>query len=62
MGQAGVVIVPKKSRDDTLIQIVETQAALRVSIEQAKDLADQSEKLIKKHRDEVEAPKPSQAD
>lgn len=36
--------------DKTLNAIEETQAALRESIEEAKDLADKSDRLIKKHR------------
>lgn len=40
--------------EKTLTQIEETQAALRESIEVAKDLADQSDRLIKKHRKEME--------
>ena len=38
----------------TLDAIEETQAELRESIETAKKLADQSEKLIKRHREEME--------
>ena len=38
----------------TLDAIEQTQAALRMSIEQAKDLAAKSERLIKKHRKQVE--------
>ena len=40
--------------EKTLTKIEETQAALRESIETAKDLAEQSERLIKKHRKEME--------
>ena len=39
--------------EKTLSKIEETQAALRESIENAKDLAEQSERLIKKHRREM---------
>ena len=38
----------------TLGEIEQTQAALRESIEQAKELAEKSERLLKKHRKEVE--------
>jgi len=50
--------VPKKPPDETLIKIEETQAALRDSIEQAKKLADDSAKLIKKHRNEIAKDEP----
>jgi hypothetical protein len=40
--------------EQTLTKIEETQAALRESIETAKDLAEQSDRLIKKHRQEME--------
>jgi hypothetical protein len=50
--------VPKKVPDETLIQIEETQAALRDSIEQAKILADQSARPISKHRDEIATDEP----
>jgi hypothetical protein len=50
--------VTKKVPDETLIQIEETQAALRDSIEQAKRLADQSARLISKHRDEIATNEP----
>jgi hypothetical protein len=46
--------VPDKA-DTTLDQIQETQAALRESIETAKDLVEQSDRLIKKHRQEIDA-------
>ena len=50
--------MPKKVPDETLIQIEETQAALRDSIEQAKTLVDQSARLISKHRDEMATNEP----
>jgi hypothetical protein len=51
-----------KPDDETFIQIEETQAALRDSIEKAKELATSSERLIRKHRDEpVAAPPPNPA-
>jgi hypothetical protein len=41
-------------KDKTLDKIKETQAALRESIEEAKALAEESERLVKKHRKEVD--------
>ena len=41
--------------DKTLGEIEKTQAKLRESIATAKDLADKSDKLIKKHRREMKA-------
>ena len=40
--------------DKTLREIEETQAALRESIEEAKNLAEKSERLLKKHRKKIE--------
>ena len=42
-----------KMVEDTLREIEQTQAALRQSIEQTKELADRSEKLISVHRKEL---------
>jgi len=42
-----------KKTDETLSKITETQAALRESIENAKKLAAESERLIKQHRNEI---------
>lgn len=42
------------SGEKTLDQIQETQAALRESIEQAKDFAEKSEQLIAQHREEID--------
>jgi hypothetical protein len=39
--------------DKTLEQIEQTEAALRESIEQAKTLAEKSERLLKKHREDL---------
>lgn len=39
--------------DTTLVQIEETQKALRDSIEETKQLAEQSEKLIRRHRKQL---------
>ena len=48
----------KKRADDTLIRIEENQAALRDCIETAKALAKDSERLIRRHREEMEEAKP----
>ena len=48
--------MPKKHVDQTLIQIEETQAALRDSIERARELAEESERLVRKHREETAKP------
>jgi hypothetical protein len=45
-------------KDETLIRIEQTQTALRESIEKAKDLASESERLIRQHRDEMSNTKP----
>ena len=44
------------SAKKTLDAIEQTQAALRESIEEAKDLAEKSERLIRKHRKTIENP------
>jgi len=49
----GAPQVPDKD-DKTLREIEETQAALRESIEEAKNLAEKSERLLKKHRKKIE--------
>jgi hypothetical protein len=48
--------VPKRPSEETLILIEETQAALRESIEQAKALAEESERLVRKHHPLVAKP------
>lgn len=48
----------KKPSTDTLIQIEETQVALRDSIELAKKLADDSARLIERHRNEIAKDEP----
>lgn len=50
--------VPKTPDDETIIQIEETQAALRDCIARAKSLADDSERLIQRHKGELSEPKP----
>ncbi|HMG47637.1 MAG TPA: hypothetical protein VK614_09285 [Allosphingosinicella sp.] len=42
--------------EETLIAIEKTQAALRDSIEQARELAEESERLVRKHRAETARP------
>lgn len=44
-----------KKSEATLGEIEKTQAKMRESIELAKDLAEKSDKLIKKHRREMNA-------
>ena len=48
----------KKIPDATLIQIEQTQAALRDSIEKTKELAADSDRLLRRHRQEIAKPKP----
>ena len=50
--------MPKQSRDEALIRVEETQAALRASIEQVKDLAADAERLLRQDRSNPEEPKP----
>ncbi len=50
--------VPKQTRDESLIQIEATQSALRESIAQAKELAEESERLVRRHRNEFVEPDP----
>ena len=54
-------MVAKKVVDETLVQIEETQRALRRSIEETKELADQSERLIKRHRKALGEDEPSRS-
>jgi len=42
------------NNDETLDAIERTQAALRTSIAQATDLAEKSDRLIRKHRKKVD--------
>ncbi|HET9429517.1 MAG TPA: hypothetical protein VFO69_14280 [Allosphingosinicella sp.] len=48
--------MPKQAKNDTLARIEESQAALRDSIDKARTLADESDRLIKRHRDEIARP------
>ena len=43
-------------RDDDLIQIEEAQAALRESIEKAKELVEESDRLVRRQRGDQEPP------
>ena len=52
----GTRSLPRKKVDETLIRIEETQAALRDSIERAKELAEESDRLLRRHRKEVVKP------
>jgi len=45
-----------KPSEETLITIEETQAALRDSIEKARELAEESERLVRKHREATAKP------
>ena len=45
-----------KPSEETLITIEETQAALRDSIEKARELTEESERLVRKHRKEMAKP------
>jgi hypothetical protein len=49
----GISQLPDNDKE-TLDEIEQTQAALRESIEEAKELAEKSERLLKKHRKKVE--------
>jgi hypothetical protein len=51
--------VTNRPEDEALIRIEETQKALRLSIEQARELAEESDRLVRKHRDEIADPKPT---
>jgi len=45
-----------KPMNETLCEIEEAQAALRDSIEQARDLAEETERLVLRHRIQTAAP------
>ena len=45
-----------KPSEETLITIEETQAALRDSIEKARELAEESERLVREHREAMAKP------
>jgi hypothetical protein len=53
--------LPKKPVEQTFIQIEETQAALRDSIARAKELTRESERLVRRHRQETVKPPNPQA-
>ena len=48
--------MPKIKADAALIRIEETQAALRDSIERAKKLTEESDRLVRRHRKPVAVP------
>ena len=48
--------LPTKKMAETLVEIEEAQAALRDSIERARDLTAETDRLVLKHR--IEAAKP----
>lgn len=48
--------LPTKSMDETLFEIEEAQAALRDSIERARDLAAETDRLVLRHRTEIAKP------
>jgi hypothetical protein len=48
--------LPKKPSDETLIEIEEAQAGLRDSIERARDLVEETDRLVLKHRIETARP------
>ena len=50
--------VAKNVTDDSLVEIEETQAALRTCIAQARELAEDSERLVRKHRAQAAETKP----
>lgn len=49
-------LLPTKAVDETLIEIEEAQAALRVSIARARGLTEETERLVLKHRAEPAKP------
>ena len=51
----------RRKQDDTLSRIEQAQEALRESIEKTKELAEESERLVRKHRTEVAESKPPKA-
>ena len=54
LGRSGRDKSVNKQADEPLARIVEkTQAALRDSIDQAKRLASEAERLVKRHRNEI---------
>ena len=51
--------VAKRPNDEKLLQIEQNQAALRKSIEKTKELAADSDRLIRRHRHEPKPPNPA---
>jgi hypothetical protein len=54
-------VLPTKKMDETLCEIEEAQAALRDSIERARDLAEETDRLVHKHRTETVEPRNPQS-
>ena len=50
--ETGIALVPNKMGQETLVRIEETQAALRDSIARARALAEESDRLLRRHRQE----------
>jgi hypothetical protein len=48
--------LPTKKMTETLVEIEEAQAGLRDSIERARDLAEETDRLVHKHRREAAKP------
>jgi hypothetical protein len=48
--------LPRKKVEETLVEIEAAQAGLRDSIERARDLAEETDRIVHKHR--CETPKP----
>ena len=48
--------VSSSTKNDALIEIEETQAALRESIRKARELAEQSDRLLRRQRESEEPP------
>jgi hypothetical protein len=48
--------VASSSKNDALIEIEETQAALRESIRKARELSEQSDRLLRRGRGDPESP------
>jgi hypothetical protein len=52
----GAPALPNKTMDQTLVEIEEAQEALRDSIERARDLTEETERLVLKHRTDTPRP------
>ncbi len=49
----------KRPKDEKLLEIEQNQAALRKSIEKTKELAADSDRLIRQHREDPKPPNPA---